>query len=94
MLKRISLALVIVLSASAAHAQTLKVDKANRTIEVTTTASASAMADTAVLHIGYTVYGPTSKDAYAKASETSNAIADALKKAGVPKDHIQPEFRS
>lgn len=89
MLKRISLALVIVLAAAAAHAQTLKVDKANRTVEVTASASASAMADTAVLHLGYTVYGPTSKDAYAKASKTSNAIADALKQAGVPKDHIQ-----
>lgn len=91
MLKRISLAMAIVLAAAAtaAHAQTIKVDKANRTIEITTTATAHAMADVAVLHIGYTVYGPSSKDAYAKASEHSNAIADALKKAGVPKDHIQ-----
>lgn len=91
MLKRISLALVIMVgaAATAVQAQTLKVDKANRTIEITATASASAMADVAVLHVGYKVYGPTSKDAYAKASETSNAIADALKRAGVPKDHIQ-----
>jgi len=90
--KRISLALVIVLAAvavAAAHAETLKVDKSNRTIEVTTTASASQMADVAILHLGYIVYGPTSKAAYAKASETSNAVADALKKAGVPKDQIQ-----
>lgn len=91
MLKRLSLALVIVFAAAAtaAYAQTLKVDKSNRTIEVTASASAHAMADIAILHLGYKVYGPTSKDAYAKASETSNAIADALKKAGVPKDHIQ-----
>ena len=96
MLKRISLALVIVVSAatSAAHAQTIKVDKANRTIEITTTASASAMADVAVLHIGYTVYGPSSKEAYARASETSNAIAAALKQAGIPKDHIQSVSQS
>lgn len=91
MLKRISLALVIAFTAAvtAAQAQTIQVNKANRTIEITTTASASAMADVAVLHLGYTVYGPTSKDAYAKASETSNAIAAALKMAGVAKDQIQ-----
>ena len=91
MLKRISLAMVIVLAAAvtAAQAETLKVDKSNRTIEVTATASAHAMADVAILHLGYKVYGPTSKDAYAKASETSNAIAAALQKAGIPKDHIQ-----
>lgn len=91
MLKRISLAMVIVLAAAltAAQAETLKVDKSNRTIEVTATASAHAMADIAILHLGYKVYGPTSKEAYAKASETSNAIAAALKKADVPSDHIQ-----
>jgi uncharacterized protein YggE len=89
--KRISLALVVIFAAAAtaARAQTLRVDKANRTIEVTASASAHAIADTAILHLGYTVFGPTSKEAYAKASETSNAIADALQKAGVPKDHIQ-----
>ena len=89
--KRISLALVVLVAAAATavYAQTLKVDKSNRTIEVTASASAHAMADVAILHLGYKVYGPTSKDAYAKASEHSNAIADALKKAGIPKDHIQ-----
>ncbi len=90
MYKRISLALVVLVAAATATcAQTLKVDKSNRTIEVTDSASAHAMADIAILHLGYTVYGPTSKDAYAKASETSNAIADALKKAGIPDGHIQ-----
>ena len=96
MLKRISLALVIILAAAvtAAQAETLKVDKSNRTIEVTTTASAHEMADVAILHLGYTVYGPTSKTAYAKASETSNAIAAALRQAGIPKDHIQSVSQS
>lgn len=91
MLKRISLAVLITFAATAvaANAQTIQVTRSNRTLEVTTTASASAMADTAVLHIGYTVYGPTSKDAYAKASETSNAIAEALQQAGIAKDQIQ-----
>lgn len=91
MLKRTSLALVITFAATvvAANAQTIQVSRSNRTLEVTATASASQMADTAVLHIGYTVYGATSKDAYAKASDTSNAIADALKQAGIARDQIQ-----
>ncbi len=92
MLKRVSLALVFFFAAATittAHAQSIQITQNNRAIEITTTASASQMADVAVLHIGYKVYGHTSKDAYARASETSNAIADALKEAGVPKDHIQ-----
>ena len=91
MLKRISLAVAIFFAAAstAALAQTLQVNKANRTIQITVSATSTQMADRAILHIGYTLYGPTSKAAYAKASETSNAIADALKKAGVAKDQIQ-----
>lgn len=96
MLKRISLALIFTVAATlpSARAQTLKVNKSNRTIEITTSASASQMADLAILHLGYKVYGPTSKAAYAKASETSNAIATALKKAGVAKDQIQSQNQS
>jgi uncharacterized protein len=91
MLKRISLTMAILFAAASttALAQTLQVNKANRTIQITVSATASQMADRAVLHIGYVLYGPTSKTAYARASETSNAIADALKKAGVAKDQIQ-----
>ena len=95
MLKRISMALVIFVAATAAaHAQTLQVSQTNRTIEVTVSASASQMADRAVLHIGYILYGPTSKDVYAKASETSNAIAAALQKAGIARDQIQSVSQS
>lgn len=93
MLKRTSLALAITLAAAvtAATAQTIQVNHGNRTIEVTASATVSEMANVAVLHIGYQVYGPTSKAAYAKASESSNAIADALKQAGVPKDQIHSQ---
>ncbi|HEX4020535.1 MAG TPA: SIMPL domain-containing protein [Acidobacteriaceae bacterium] len=75
-------------------AQQIKVDKTNRAISITATDSATAMADTAIVHIGYQVYGPDSETAYANGSKASNAIAKALADAGVPKDAIQSESQN
>lgn len=77
-----------------AAAQQIKVDKTNRTLAITATDSAMAMADTAQVHIGYQVYGPDSETAYANASKTSNAIAKSLSDAGIPKDAIQSESQN
>jgi len=86
--------MLLLTGAVAAGAQTIQVSKANRTLAVTGTGTASAMADRATLNIGYVVYGPTSEAAYAEASKTSNAIADALAKAGVAKDRIESQNQS
>ncbi len=91
----ISQGLVLLVSAaSVAGAQTIQVNKANRTIAVTSDGTASEMADRAVLNIGYIVYGATSEAAYAEASKTSNAIAGALAQAGVAKDQIESQNQS
>lgn len=82
------------LLALAAHAQTIQVSKDNRTISITATGSASVMADTAMVHVGYQIYGPDSAAAYAKASHLSNAIAKALTDAGVAKDAIESDSQS
>src|ERR1700748_1860361 len=68
------------------YAQQIVVSKENRTIAVTTSADAEAQADTVQLQIGFV--------AYAAGSKTSNAIAAALKAAGVPEDAIQSESQS
>ena len=47
---------------SMAHAQTIKVDKNNRTIAVTASDKALSDADLAVLHIGFQVFGPDEQD--------------------------------
>ena len=78
----------------AAHAQTIKVDKDNRTIAVIASAKATTDADLAVVHIGFQVFGPDEQSTYANGSKISNAIMDALKKAGVPEKSIESENQS
>lgn len=76
---------------SIAQAQTIKVDKDNRTIAVTASDKAITDADLAVVHIGFQVFGPDEQSTYASGSKTSNAIMDALKKSGVPDKAIESE---
>lgn len=72
-------------------AQTIQVNKENRTIAITATDKVTAIADQATLHVGFIAYGPDSNTAYANGSRVSNAIVKALVDAGVPKDTIQSE---
>jgi hypothetical protein len=73
------------------HAQTIQVNKENRTIAITATDKVIAIADQATLHIGFIAYGPDSSAAYANGSRVSNAIVKALTDAGIPKESIQSE---
>ena len=90
----LSAALAMQAAGHAQVAQTLGISKENRTITVTATDSAFAMADQAVVHIGYQVYGEDEGSAYAEGSRRSNAVADALHAAGVPADSIESEDQS
>jgi uncharacterized protein YggE len=60
------------------------VSKDNRTIAVTTSADATADADTVTVQIGFIAYGADQDSAYATGSKISNAIAAALKAADSP----------
>jgi uncharacterized protein YggE len=86
-------ALVTLISANGAQgrAQTIQVNKENRTIAITATDKVTMMADQATLHIGFIAYGVDSNSAYANGSRISNAIVGALTKAGIPKETIQSE---
>lgn len=72
-------------------AQSIQVNKENRTIAITATDKVTAIADQATLHIGFIAYGPDSNTAYANGSRVSNAIVKALTDAGIPKETIQSE---
>jgi uncharacterized protein YggE len=87
-------ALVLVAAVLPVYSQQIIVSKENRTIAVTTSADATADADTVVVQIGFQVYGPEQDSAYAAGSKASNAIAAALKEAGVPADAIQSDNQS
>ena len=67
-MKRIALLVLVVLGAAvgAAQAQTIQVDKNNRTIAVTANDKASALADTAVVTIGFQIYAPDAATAYSQ----------------------------
>ncbi len=90
-MKRAALAVVAatLFLLSGAHAQSIQVDKANRTIAITTTASASAPADIAKITVGFQVFAPNAQTAYQNGARISNAVMDALKKAGIPDKDIQ-----
>lgn len=71
------------------HAQTIQVDKNNRSLAVTATGTASAPADTAIVNIGFQIYAPDAEAAYRQGSQLSNAIVDAVRKFGVSDDAIE-----
>lgn len=77
--------------APASKAQTIQVNKDNRTIAITATDKVTAQADIAIVHIGFIAYGPDSDSAYANGSRISNAIHKALTTAGVAEDAIESE---
>jgi uncharacterized protein YggE len=85
------LATALLAVASACEAQTIQVNKENRTIAITATDKVIVMADQATLHIGFIAYGPDSNTSYANGSRISNAIVKALTGAGIPKETIQSE---
>ncbi|AFL89570.1 hypothetical protein Terro_3353 [Terriglobus roseus DSM 18391] len=84
-------AAVTSVGAQAQVAQTLGINKDNRSITVTATDSAFAMADQAVVNIGYQAYGEDEQTAYAEGSRRSNAIVDALTAAKVPAEAIESQ---
>jgi uncharacterized protein len=93
-LQTITAVLFLAAVALPSHAQQIVVSKDNRTIAVTTSADAHADADTVTVQVGFLAYGADQESAYALGSKTSNAIAAALKSAGVPPDAIESESQS
>src|ERR1700735_644730 len=76
------------------YAQQIVVSKEHRTTRRAPSADATAEADTVTVEIGFVEYGADQDSAYAAGSKTSNAIAAALKAAGIPEDAIQSESQS
>ncbi|HUY81930.1 MAG TPA: SIMPL domain-containing protein, partial [Acidobacteriaceae bacterium] len=88
------LCLLVVAVPAMGCAQKIEVNKSNRTIAVTVTDKATEPADVATVHIGFKAYGPDSDSAYAAGSKVSNAVIDALKKAGVADKAIQSQAQN
>jgi hypothetical protein len=82
------------LAAVTVSAQTIQVNRENRTIAITSTDTVTVLADTARVHIGFIVFGPDSDWAYATGSRFSNAIIKALTDAEIPADAIESEAQN
>lgn len=74
-----------------APAQTIAVDKANRTVSVTATEHVTVLADAATVHVGYLAFGKDRDTAYSAATTLSSAIIKALTSSGIPLDAIESD---
>src|SRR5947209_15648672 len=72
-------------------AQTIQVNRDNRTVAITATDRVKAIADEATVHVGFIAYGSDSNTAYANGSRVSNWIVKALTSAAVAKETTQRE---
>lgn len=75
-------------------AQTTQPCPPQRTISVSGSATVFVDADLAVVHVGYKFYAPDANTAYAKATQTSNAIISALSGLSIPKADIESSDQS
>ena len=72
-------------------AQTIAINRENKTIAISTTDEATATADIAAITIGFEIYGPDAKTVTAEGGKISHAILDALKKIGVDEKAIESD---
>jgi uncharacterized protein YggE len=72
-----------------ASAQTIQINRDNKTIAISTTDEATATADLAAINIGFEIFGPDSREVYADGAKLSHGILEALHKAGVDDKAIE-----
>jgi uncharacterized protein YggE len=74
---------------STAFAQTIQIDRNNKTIAISTTDEATATADIAAVTVGLEVFGSESDGTYTDGGRLSHAILKALHEAGVEDKNIE-----
>jgi uncharacterized protein YggE len=75
-------------------AQSIEINRNNKTIAISTSDEATAPADIAAITIGFEIYGQDSSSLSSRAGELSHAILDALHKAGVEDKAIESKSQS
>lgn len=81
----------LVLAFTSAQAQTLQVNRENRTISVTVSGQAKVDAELAYVSVGYSNYGPDQERAFQDNVTVANQVSEALLKAGVPSENIETQ---
>jgi uncharacterized protein YggE len=80
---------MIVAFLGSAQAQTIQINRDNKTIAISTTDEATATADIAAITIGFEIFGPDARGVYADGGNPSQAVLKALHKAGVDDKAIE-----
>jgi hypothetical protein len=76
-------------TAGLAAAQTIQINRENKTIAISTTDEATATADIAAITVGFEIYGPDAQSVTADGGKLSHTILEALLKAGVDDKAIE-----
>ena len=87
--RKLAVIVAVVLFSCVASAQTIQINRENKTIAISTTDEATATADIASITIGFEIFGPDSQSTYAEAGSLSQAILKALHNAGVDDKSIE-----
>ena len=87
--KFIPVLLVLAGFSGVTSAQTIQVNRDNKTITINTSDEATATADIAAVTIGFQIYGADSQSTYADGGKLSHAIMDAMRKLGVKDENIE-----
>jgi uncharacterized protein len=77
-----------------AQAQSIEVNRQNKTVAISTTDEATAMADIAAVTVGFEIYGSDYQSVYTDGGNISHAILEALHKAGVDDKSIESSGQS
>jgi uncharacterized protein len=79
----------LLVSPGLVRAQTIQINRENKTIAISTTDEAAATADIAAITIGFESLGPDPQSTSAEAGKLSHAILDALHKLGLDDKSIE-----
>jgi len=79
----------LIVFAAIGFAQTIQINRENKTIAISTTDEATATADIAAITIGFEILGPDAMGTSADAGKLSHSILDALHKLGVEDKSIE-----
>jgi len=77
-----------------AQAQTIQINRENKTIAISAKDEAVATADIAAITIGFEVFGADSQGTYADGGKLSRAILEALHKVGVKDESVESTQQS
>jgi uncharacterized protein YggE len=81
-------------AAGVAAAQTIQINRDNKTIAISATDEATATADIAAITVGFEIYGADSQSTYAEGGNLSQAVMEALHKTGVKDESIESSQQS